>query len=55
MKRPNGPGSFKALGAAFVIASDAAENLKSFSKDATELASNGKRIYQQVLVIMEFL
>ena len=29
-----GLGSFKALGAAFVIASDAAKNLKSFSKDA---------------------
>ena len=29
-----GLGSFKALGAAFVIASDAAKNLISFSKDA---------------------
>ena len=38
-----GLGSFKALGAAFVIASDAAENLKSFSKDANwSSALNGK-------------
>ena len=38
-----GLGSFKALGAAFVIASDAAENLKSFSKDAKwSSALNGK-------------
>ena len=38
-----GLGSFKALGAAFVIASDAAKNLKSFSKDANwSSALNGK-------------
>ena len=38
-----GLGSFKALGAAFVIASDAAKNLKSVSKDANwSSALNGK-------------